>query len=128
MTHSNHEVRTVLIVDDEAPVRSLMRDILEHAGYEVHEASNGKEAEEKLAARATHLVITDLVMPEREGIETIRSLRKRYPNLGIIAVSGAFEGRFLRGAELLGADAALMKPFDPGALVEAVKRVLAARA
>lgn len=128
MAESGGSPKTILIVDDEASVRRLLREILVDAGYAVCEAGNGKEALDVLVSCTADLVITDLVMPEQEGIETIRTIRKQHPKLGIIAVSGAFQGRFLRGAELLGADAALMKPIAPETLLDTVRRVLEQKA
>jgi CheY-like chemotaxis protein len=75
----------ILVVDDEECVRSLLRHLLNDAGHAVVEASNGKEAIAKLQSEDVDLMITDLVMPEREGIETIMELRQRRPELGIIA-------------------------------------------
>ena len=115
----------ILVVDDEASVRALMREVLTQAGYEVIEASNGREAMKALRSQTVPLVITDLVMPEQEGIETITELRRRHPEAKIIAVSGAFHGKFLRAAEMLGADLTLMKPVEPAELLGAVRKVLA---
>jgi DNA-binding NarL/FixJ family response regulator len=73
------------------------------------------------------LVITDLVMPEREGLETIMALRRDVPGIGIIAISGAFGGRFLETAHLMGAAAVLSKPLDVELLLARVAEVLKAR-
>jgi len=118
----------ILVVDDEDGVRSLLRHLLTDAGHEVLEAGNGKEATEKLRSEAIDLMITDLVMPEREGIETILELRRTRPDLGIIAMSGAFGGQFLRAARLFGARATLSKPIDPDVLLAEVEGFLLERA
>jgi CheY-like chemotaxis protein len=94
------------------------------AGHHVVLASDGREAMELVERHKFHLVITDLVMPNREGIEVIRQLRQAHPKLKIIAVSGAFGGRFLRAAAMLGADATLAKPVTPDQLLDAVRRLL----
>jgi DNA-binding NarL/FixJ family response regulator len=73
------------------------------------------------------LVITDLVMPEQEGMETVRALRKELPGIGIIAMSGAFGGQFLTPALMLGADAILSKPVGSDLLLAKVTEVLQAR-
>jgi two-component system, cell cycle sensor histidine kinase and response regulator CckA len=118
----------VLVVDDEAEIRKLLRQFLEHAGYQVAEASNGRQAVNEVDAGGVALVITDLVMPEKEGIETIREMRQRHREVKIIAMSGAFGGRFLRTAEMLGAHATLSKPVRAEQLVRAVRDVLGANA
>jgi hypothetical protein len=100
---------------------------LQDAGYEVLEAANGKEALKKARAGRVDLLITDLVMPEQEGIETIRAFRKDAPGIPIIAISGAFGGRFLGMARALGAQAVLSKPVSAGLLLSKVAEVLKSR-
>lgn len=116
---------TILVVDDEEGIRQLFKEILAGAGYEVVLAGNGSEALKILRGRNVHLVITDILMPETEGIEMIRTVRRSFPGLRTIAVSGAFDGHFLRIARLLGARAALAKPVSPTQLLGAVREVLA---
>ena len=116
---------TILVVDDEPAVLSLLRSILTSAGYEVMEAANGKEAVTLTEEAHVDLVLTDLAMPEQEGFETIKILRKRLPQLKIIAMSGRFAGQILHVAELLGAQATIAKPIRPPELLELVRRVLA---
>ena len=90
-----------------------------------------QEAEERyqalriLGSGPFDLVITDLVMPDREGLETIREIWRRYPRVGIIAMSGAFGGSFLKTAEALGAADSIAKPVSPERLLAAVSRALA---
>jgi DNA-binding response OmpR family regulator len=117
----------ILVTDDEAGVRKFFRIALEQAGYEVTEAENGKQALKQALAGRVDVVITDLVMPEQEGIETIRALRKEAPGIGIIAVSGAFGGMFLNHAKMLGADVVLGKPVGAELLLAKVAEVLEAR-
>jgi DNA-binding NtrC family response regulator len=114
----------VLVVDDNSGIRSLLRSILESGGYQVAEASNGRLAIEHLRTNHADLVMMDLVMPEQEGIETIKELRVALPNLRIIAMSGAFGGDYLKVARLLGASDALQKPFGIDEVLECVKRNL----
>ena len=102
----------VLVVDDDPSVRGLFTTILRGGGYDVTVACDGEEAQKILPSRSFDLVITDLVMPNREGIETIRAIRKSHPGVRIIAVSGAYGGRFLGIAAMLGAEATLVKPVD----------------
>lgn len=115
---------TILVVDDESGVRNLLRQVLRGAGYEVLEASDGGQALERLAESRVHLVITDLMMPEQEGLETIQEVRRRHPKMKIIAMSGAFGGDYLNTAKLLGADAAHAKPIRPDDFLETVRRLL----
>jgi CheY-like chemotaxis protein len=114
----------ILVVDDEAGVRDFLRMVLEGGGYEVIEAANGKEAIQQIRTGRVDLLVTDLVMPEQEGIETIVALRKELPAMRIIAISGAFGGKFLRVARLLGVGVALTKPVDADLLLAKVAELL----
>ncbi|MCU0229463.1 MAG: response regulator, partial [Bryobacterales bacterium] len=78
----------ILIVDDDPDVRLVLRRMLEPDGYEVGEAGHGREALEVIGHRPFDLLITDLIMPEQEGIETIQTFHRRYPEVKIIAISG----------------------------------------
>ena len=115
---------TILVVDDDEGVRKLLEHLLTGAGYEIVAAANGREAVEVVRGRSIDLVITDLVMPEVEGIETIQALRSERPEVKIIAVSGAFGGKFLRAAVKLGASATLLKPIERDKLLSTVRAVL----
>jgi PAS domain S-box-containing protein len=117
----------ILVVDDEPGVRSYLRAVLVKGGYEVSEAGDGKEALRLALAEPPELVITDLVMPEQEGIETIQALRLRLPEVAIIAISGAFGGQFLSMAKTLGADLVLDKPVSAEVLLANVAEVLTRR-
>jgi CheY-like chemotaxis protein len=117
----------ILIVDDEPDILVILDRMLRKMSHETVLAANGKEAVQRLNEGAVDLVITDLIMPESEGIETIAQVRKRWPSLKIIAMSGG--GRqsptpYLAVAGRLGADATLAKPFDRAELAEAVRSVL----
>ena len=117
----------VLVIDDEEQVRTLIREVLEGAGHEVMEAGNGREAMKLYEANPTKVVITDLVMPEQDGLETIRELRRRFPTVKIIAVSGAQQKlnlELLYVAEKLGALHTLEKPFEIRKLVALVEELL----
>lgn len=116
----------ILVVDDEDAIRELIVSILTSAGYQVASAPNGRAAVQRLAESPFHAVITDLVMPEQEGIETIQMLRREYPDVKVIAVSGAFGGQCLRVAQLLGAHSTLQKPFEAKALLATVRDTLSA--
>ncbi|HXB75357.1 MAG TPA: response regulator [Candidatus Acidoferrales bacterium] len=115
---------TILVVDDEPEIRDLLGEILAGAGYRAVQATDGKDALKRLDTADVDLVITDLAMPEQDGLETIRILHKTRPRLKIIAISGKFDAGFLRAAELLGAHASLAKPIRPDALLDTVRRVM----
>ena len=119
---------SILIADDEAGVRRFLRTVLEGGGHKVWEAGNGKEAAAEIRRRKFDLIIIDLVMPEREGLETIQAFKKENPGLRIIAMSGPFHGAYLaavlRMAERMGANASLPKPLSTDTVLETVQRVL----
>jgi DNA-binding response OmpR family regulator len=84
--------RRILVVDDDPGVRCLFETVLASEGYEVITAGDGEEAVRALREHACRAIVTDLVMPNREGLESIRSIRREFPECGIIAVSGASAG------------------------------------
>jgi hypothetical protein len=114
----------ILVVDDERGVRAFLQKVLADAGYTVLAAEDGAQALKMVRAQRFDLVVTDLVMPEKEGIEIIRSMHKELPDLKIIAMSGAFGGGFLEVAKRLGANSTLAKPVTPEQLIAAVRSVL----
>ncbi len=115
----------VLIVDDDAMVRKLLRATFEDSGYEVLEAVDGRDALAQVGRHPIKLVITDLVMPEKDGMETIKALRQSHPDVKILAISGAFGGNgYLKVASHLGADGVVPKPFDREQVLEAVEQLL----
>ena len=118
----------VLVVDDDAAVRDLVAAMLETGGYEVSIASNGREALSMLADGGFEVIITDLVMPEQEGIETIKLIRRDYPLVKVIAMSGAFGGDYLRIAGYLGAHGTIAKPLRIQTVLDTVESVLQADA
>jgi CheY-like chemotaxis protein len=118
----------ILVVDDDEAVLATMKKTLVRAGYVVETASNGDDGLKRYRAAPSDLVITDLYMPEKEGIETIQDLRADFPEALILAISGgglAGTGGPLMDAELFGANATLAKPFTPDELVRTVARLLA---
>ncbi len=119
--------RRILVVDDDAAVRSIVREMLEWAGFDVAEAENGERCLEAIAATAFDLVVCDIFMPIQEGIETIRRVRALRPGLRILAVSGGGTlGRleYLQVAAQLGADRVLAKPFGQAELLAVVGDLL----
>jgi DNA-binding NtrC family response regulator len=117
----------ILIVDDDDDVRLVLRRMLEQDGYEIAEASHGREALGAMAQHGYDLLITDLIMPEQEGIETIQTFHKRYPAVKIIAISGAYSTDYLRIAKLLGAHEVMQKPLRLKAVLSTVSRLLNSR-
>lgn len=118
----------IVVVDDDPGLRGVMKKILERGGHTVREAEDGNAGMRLVEHEAPDLVVTDLLMPEKEGIETIRELQERFPEVRILAISGAGtpdgEGGPLMDAELFGAHHTLSKPFSVGALLSVVDRVL----
>jgi len=117
----------ILIIDDEAQIRLMLRMTFEDEGYEVVEASDGAEGIELFTCNPTDCVITDIIMPEKEGIETILELKKLDPELKIIAISGGGKSSpddYLAAAERLGANRTFFKPIDRAELVTAVRELL----
>ena len=105
----------VLVIDDDADVRCIIRRAVQSDGHTVTEAGDGAEGLRRFTEGAVDLVITDILMPEREGIETIIELRRQQADLPILAISGgsALTERdgLLVSADLLGATRVLPKPF-----------------
>lgn len=121
-------MKSILLVDDDLACRCALRLALKRAGYEVSEAGNGSEALERLQKADFDLMITDVIMPEKEGLETLVEAREQLPNLPVIVMSGGtWEIKpliNLRAASSLGANRVLQKPFHPEELLKAVRGVL----
>ncbi|MDX9972836.1 MAG: response regulator [FCB group bacterium] len=116
----------VLVVDDDAQIRRLFRMALEGEGYEVHEAGDGVAALSHFAEIRPELVITDVMMPEKDGLETILEIRRAAPQARILAVSGGGQLNVLTClvmARNLGADAVLAKPVQVNALLDIVRQL-----
>ncbi|WP_419655550.1 two component system sensor histidine kinase, response regulator receiver protein [Desulfosarcina variabilis str. Montpellier] len=121
-------MKSILIVDDEASIRKVMRAILENEGYSVIEASGGDEAIKQYGEYGPDLVVTDLLMPGKDGIETLFELRQMNCNAKVIALSGG--GRicsesYLNYAMKLGATAAIEKPFTLEEFLMVINQTLA---
>lgn len=117
----------ILVFDDEPSILLMIKKMLEKAGHEVDIALNGREGMELFENNKPDLVITDIIMPEKEGLETIIEIRKKHPDMKIIAISGG--GRigpngYLPGAKLLGANMVFQKPLDQKEFIEAVTKLL----
>lgn len=117
----------VLVIDDQEPIRRIVRRALEHDGHEVLDASDGKLGMDMLARHSADVVISDIFMPGQDGILTLRQIRKQYPAVKVIVISGGDSTGMLdlrRDAELLGAVKSLQKPFTGRDIVELVRSVL----
>lgn len=120
-------MKRILVVDDEAPIRALLAQMLETEGYEVHTAEHGDEALEVVRTATFDLVITDMVMPVKDGLKFIMELIKDYPDMKILAISGggAIKAeRYLTMAGYLGDIATLEKPFKREVLLNMVRSKL----
>lgn len=124
MTEPAKSGASIIVVDDDDTVRRVLRRMLESVGYEVREAPNGRRAVAEFHNRPADLLITDIFMPEQEGIETISALRREHPDLKIIAISGIAGDHYLRMAKLLGARATLQKPLRLATVLDTVRATL----
>ncbi len=117
----------VLLIDDDEMLREMLKESIENAGYEVVGAGNGNEALDRLKEGRFDIAVIDIVMPEKEGFETIMDFRRDYPNMKYIAISGG--GRvspdnYLEIAHSLGAARTFAKPFDRKELIGAIRELV----
>ncbi len=118
----------ILVIDDDELVRFTLQKILEGENHQVAVAVDGVEGIALFTAQPFPLVITDLIMPEKEGMETIIELKKDFPDTKIIAISGGGQmgvSNLLKVAQIVGADHAIAKPFSKGDVLDCVKVCLA---
>jgi len=117
----------ILVIDDDHQLRAMLKQFLERNGYEVLDAPNGAEGIRTFGKHGADLIITDLIMPEKEGIEIIMELSHSFPDVKIIAISGGGRVRpdgYLKMAKELGAARTFTKPLDREKLIEAVQDLL----
>lgn len=112
----------ILVIDDDELLRRFIVALLERRNYSVESVDRGEAGIERAAAADFDLVVTDIVMPGTEGLETIKQIRRHKPDIKILAVSGGggSKGDYLHYAERLGANAALAKPFEPAEFLDVV--------
>ncbi len=129
--HTNSSMKRILVIDEQAKLRWVLRQILEREGYEVVEAGDGKEGIELYRQAPADMIITDVVMPEKDGIEIIRELKRDFPDVRVIAISGGSRTLgaqyCLAAMKALGALYVLTKPFGRKELLEAVHEFLDSR-
>ena len=119
----------ILIIDDNEEIRRLLRRVLESAQYEILEAGDGDEGLKRVEEEPVDLVITDIFMPEKDGLEMLREMRKTHPGMRVIAMSGGGQlGNMdiLRMARSFGAFRVMAKPFNFREMLQAVSEALAA--
>ena len=115
----------ILVIDDDPDTTALLEQILKAAGHEVFLAADGKEGVKQHCTRPADLVITDLYMPNQDGVETIREFRSRFPEVAMIAMSGKDAAvTMLSVAQKLGAVGILYKPFLTDELIAVVAKAL----
>lgn len=117
----------ILVIDDESLIRSTVVTILTREGFSVEEASDGEAGIAMFHTNPPDLVITDIFMPNKDGIEIVMELKRSYPRTKIIAMTGGGQTRMMEiasAAKLLGADHILHKPFESESLLEAVNAAL----
>jgi len=115
---------TILVIDDQKSICTLLRAALEGDGHEVLEAANGRLGLERYREHAADLIITDILMPEMNGLELMLELTRSFPDVKVIAMSGGRESG-LHAAKLLGARQTFQKPVDIQAVLDAVRDELA---
>ena len=117
----------ILVIDDDEQVRKALRALLQREGYDVAEAPDGREGMKAVQEHIPDLVMADIIMPEQDGLETIRKIRKDYPDVKVVAISGGgdLEPRFyLHFASGFGALRTLTKPFERQELLDTVRELL----
>lgn len=122
--------KLVCVIDDDARIREAVCDILDRAGFATVQAPDGEAGLEVVAREHPQVVVTDIIMPNREGIETIQMLKDKFPSVRVLAMSGSYSPGsvdFLEMAQCLGADDCLAKPFKPADLVARVSTLAQGR-
>jgi DNA-binding NtrC family response regulator len=120
-------MKKILIIDDEPHILLMLKKMLERIGYEIDLAANGNEGLELFKRNPSSLVITDIIMPEKEGLETIREMKRVSPDLKIIAMSGGGKvsaDNYLEIAKIFGASKVIEKPFTQQEMVSAVRELM----
>jgi CheY-like chemotaxis protein len=120
-------MHTVLIIDDHRPFLEMMSQVIRREGYDVMEAMDGVEGLRLCRKQPPDVVVTDILMPEKDGLEAIREFKRDYPSVKIIAISGGGSNvqiDYLPLAKKMGADSVLRKPIEPADMIDALREVL----
>ena len=123
----SNNVQRILLIDDDVQILDMLRQTLEREGYEVVDAPNGKEGIRLYREDPADLIITDIIMPEKEGIETIMELKRDFPDVKIIAISGGGRNdpeEYLHMAKKLGAKRIFAKPVEREKLLGAIRELI----
>ncbi len=118
----------ILIIDDEAPIRKMLTKLLMGEGYDVVSAENGAAAMKLFQKGIPDLIISDVIMPEKDGLEVLQAIQKNFPDIKVIAISGGGTGEagiYLKFAEKMGASYTFSKPLDNSRLLSAVQDLTA---
>jgi two-component system response regulator (stage 0 sporulation protein F) len=118
---------TILVIDDEPQIRALLKRLLEKAGHRVVEAAEGQEAVRPVQEGPVHLIITDVIMPEKGGLETMMELRRDFPDINIIIMSGKVQTKsdvFKSMTRQFGVKYVFQKPFDTQELLARVQELV----
>jgi YesN/AraC family two-component response regulator len=118
-------MKRILLIDDEELIRLTLEDALEYAGYEVETAVNGEDGYQQQKAKPFDIIITDILMPVKEGIQTIKQIHAEWPDTPIIAISGGGKNHntdYLNTALEIGARQVLSKPFTEEDMLDAINR------
>ncbi len=118
--------KSILIIDDDLSVRSALQEIFDNLNYKVYAAGNGKEGIESYRRINTDIVLTDIFMPDKDGLETIREIKKEFPEAKVIVMSGCMD--FFQVAKLFGALDCIRKPFETDDIVRIVELTLEGKA
>ena len=117
-------MKRILVVDDDSELRQVLAQTLVQAGYEVATAANGRQASALYRSQTPDIVITDMYIPDKDGLEALMELRGDFPEIKVIAISGAVsKDNVLQVASILGAACTLVKPFEPAELLRVVAQL-----
>ncbi len=117
-------MKSILIVDDALFQRHLVKEILQDQGFELREAASGEEALEKLKVSEVDLVLLDITLPGKNGLETLEEIRRTHPFVKVIMVTAQAQKGIMLQAVKLGAEDYLIKPIKPDRLIQTVRKVL----
>lgn len=122
------EQKNVLVIDDSSDIRVLLTDLLEEAGANVTACEDGKEAISQLGQSEFDIVITDILMPQKDGVSVIRTLKEEDKSIPILVISGGSQTLsshwLLKITQTMGVEAVLHKPFEPDELLTIVSRLV----